>query len=307
MVTFEDAAEELVVKLRGLDAEIEESDRKLEALKERMIRAKDDLGEDWDDLADAVQSLLEKVHDEGEQLKAKGDQALQAVADAHGALEGKTAEARHDVELAAGQLDALGQHAAAVDPAVESLVEDALEHTAHALEQQVRELEQQLGALLDGARDFLTNDVLPSVERLGEDVGQRCAALARALTEDHAGALQEAFAEWSAQLDQLEGYVLEQAYATSRQHAQGVVEYATEAWQTESRARLDDLTLVVSLLEGELRHFADEAERAGRALVEQGGERLVRELDEARTAAERAVSGLDRVMQELAARSFTEG
>ena len=36
MATLEDAAEELVVKLKALDAEIEESDHKLEDLRRRL-------------------------------------------------------------------------------------------------------------------------------------------------------------------------------------------------------------------------------------------------------------------------------
>jgi uncharacterized coiled-coil DUF342 family protein len=306
VATFEDAAEELVVKLRGLESEITESDQKLETLRERMTDAKDDLEEDWADLTAAVQSLLDKVREEGEQLKREGDEALQAVADAHNALGENATNARDEIGEAAGQLDALGQHATALEPAVESLVAEGVEAQAQALEDRAKELEQELGKLVDEARDFLTNDVVPAVEQVAEDVRERCEQLHRALTEDHAQPLQEIFDEWSGHLDEVETYVLEHGYATSRQHAEDVVEYAMDQCETASRQRIDEMAQVVALIEGQLKQFTTEMERAGRELTDQGGARLLRELDEAKDAAERAVSGLDQVKQELAARSFME-
>ena len=57
MATLEDAAEELVVKLRGLEAEIAESDQKLETLRGRMQTAKHDVEADWTELTEKVESL----------------------------------------------------------------------------------------------------------------------------------------------------------------------------------------------------------------------------------------------------------
>ena len=184
---------------------------------------------------------------------------------------------------------------------------DGIEAPAHQLAERARVLEQELGALVDETRDFLVSEVVPAIEQAADDLRDRCQELHRSLTEESAEPLQQIFDEWAGQLDQLESYVLEQGYATSRQHAQDVVEYAMDECEAASQKRLDDLAQVVGLLEGQLQQFATEVERAGRDLAGQSGARLLRELDEAKEAAERAVSGLDHVRQELASRSFMAG
>jgi uncharacterized coiled-coil DUF342 family protein len=306
VATLEDAAEELVIKLRGLESEIAESDQKLETLRERMETAMQELEGDWTDLTEAVESLLVKVREEGEQLDRQGEQTLQAVTDAHNALGESATNARDEIGRTVAELDSLGQRATALEPTVESLVREGVEASAQALEDRAKELEQELGRLVDEARDFLTEDVVPALEQVADDVRERCQELHRSLTEERTEPLQQAFDEWSGHIDEVEAYVLEQGYATSRHHAEDVVEYAMDACETASRQRLEGLTQVVGLLEGQLQQFTAEVERAGKDLTDQSGVRLLRELDGATESAERAVSGLDRVRQELAARSFME-
>ena len=307
MTTLDDAAEELVVKLRGLDAEIAESDQRLEALRGRMEAVQKDLEEDWSDLTDAVESFLQKARDEQEELARHHQQTLLAVNDAHHALGENATAALNEMGDAAAGLDALGQQAAALPPEVESLVHDGVEAPAQSLEEQIHELEQELGRLVDEARAFLAEDVIPAVLELTEDVRERCQELHRSLTEDHTEAMQEAFGEWSVRIAELEQYLLEHAYTASHQHALDVVAYALGECQASMRERVAEVTQVVGLVEGQLDQFAAEAERTGRLLADESGARLLRELDEARVAAQRAVSGLDRVRQELAARTFMQG
>lgn len=306
MATLEDAAEDLVIKLRGLESEIAESDQKLETLRERMETAKREVEADWTDLTEAVESLLDKVREEGEQLDRQGEDTLQAVTDAHNALGENATSAHGEIAQAAAELDALGQQATAAGQAVEPLVHDGMEAPAQALEDRARELEQELGRLVDEAKDFLVDEVVPAIEQVAEDVRERCQELHRSLTEDRTAPLQQVFDEWSGHIDELETYVLDQGYNTSHQHVLDVVEYVVDECETASRQHLEGLTQLVGLLEGQLQQFATEMERAGRELTDQSGARLLRELDEAKQAADRAVSGLDRVRQELAARSFME-
>jgi hypothetical protein len=306
VATLEDAAEELVIKLRGLESEIAESDQKLATLRERMDTAKRDLEEDWTDLTEAVQSLLEKVREEGEQLDRQGDETLQAVTDAHNALGENSAGAHDAIGQAAAELAALGQQAVAHEQAVEPLVADGVEAPAQALEDRATQLEQELGKLVDEAKEFLVDEVVPAIEQVAEDVRERCQELHRSLTEDHTEPLEQVFGQWSDEIDKLESYVMQQGYVTSHQHALDVVEYVIDECETASRQRLEELTQVVGLLEGQLQQFATEVERAGRELTDESGARLLRELDEAKEAADRAVRGLDHARQELAARSFME-
>jgi ElaB/YqjD/DUF883 family membrane-anchored ribosome-binding protein len=306
VATLEDAAEELVIKLRGLESEIAESDQKLETLRERMEAARRDLEEDWTDLTEAVQSLLDKAREEGEQLDRQGDETLQAVTDAHNAVGENATNAHDEIGEAAAELDALGQQATAHEQAIEPLVQDGIEAPAQALEDRAKELEQELGQLVDEAKEFLVDEVVPALEQLADDVRERCQELHRSLTEDHPESLQQVFDEWSGRVDQAESYVREQAYDASHQHALDVVAYAMGECETVSRQRLQELTQVVGLLEGQLQQFATAMGQAGKELTDQSGTRLLRELEEAKEAADRAVRGLDHVRQELAARSFME-
>lgn len=306
MATFEDAAEELMLKLRGLEDEISESEQRLEDLTGRMVSVKEDLEEDWNDLTESVESFLKKVGEESDELDQHADTTLQAVNDAHNAVGENATNARNEIGQAVADLDALGQQANGHAENVEPLVHDGVETPAQSLEARAKELETELGKLVDEARDFLTGDVVPALEQLATDVTERCEALQKSLAEERAEPLQHVFDEWSGHIDELESYVLTQGYESSHQHALDVVEYVMDECETASRAKIESLTQVVSLLEGQLARFATEMERAGKDLTDQAGARLLRELDEAKDAAERAVSGLDRVKQELASRSFMD-
>jgi DNA repair exonuclease SbcCD ATPase subunit len=306
MATLEDAAEELVVKLRGLEAEIDESDHRLEALRARVEDARREVDADWDDLTQAVSSFLERVRDEGEQLERQGQDTAEAVTGAHNALAERASEAQAAVGQAAAELHRLGEETAAHEEAVEPLVHDGVEAPAQALAERVRELEQELGRLVDEARAFLVDEVVPTVEQVTDDVRERCQELHGRLAEECVNSMQEAFDDWVERVDELETYVAQQGYVASHQHALDVVEEVMDQCETASRQHLDLLTQVVSSLEGQLQQLASEVERAGGELVEETGVRLLRELDETRGAAEKALTGLDRVRQELAARSFME-
>lgn len=304
MATLEDAAEDLVVKLKALDAEIEESDQKLEDLRERVETAVREVEQDWTDLTEAVTSLLDKVREEGEQLDQQTQETLQAVTDAHNAVGENATAAQNEIAQANAEIDALGQQATGLEPVVESLVADAGEAPARSLADRARELEQELSKLVDEARAFLRDEVVPAIEQVAEDVRERCEVLHRSLAEEQTQALQQAYDEWEGRVDELEDYVLKQGYQASRQHAKDVVEYAMDECETGSLEQVEELQQVVGILETQLQELATEVERASKDLVDQNGEKLTRELDEAREAAVKAVAGLDKMKQELAERSF---
>src|SRR5574341_2129770 len=112
MATLEDAAEQLVVKLRGLDSEIEESEDKLEDLRGRLDNAAQEVEQEWTALGEAVSSLLEKVREEQEQLRGQAEETAQAVVDAQNAVAEEGAASRQELGEGRGQREALGQHAA---------------------------------------------------------------------------------------------------------------------------------------------------------------------------------------------------
>jgi chromosome segregation ATPase len=304
VATLEDAAEELVVKLKALDSEIAESDQKLEDLRERVETAVREVEADFTDLTEAVTSLLDRVREEGEQLDQQTQETLQAVTDSHNAVGENATAAQNEIAQANAELDALGQHAAALEPAVESLVSEAGEAPARALAARAQELEQELSKLVEEARDFMRDEVIPAIEQVADDVKERCEELHRALAEEHTQALQQAYDEWEGRVDELEDYVLKQGYEASHQHAKDVVEYAIDECETGSLEQITELTQLVGVLEAQLQELATEVARASKDLVDQSGEKLKDELEQAKGAAAKALAGLDKMKQELAERSF---
>jgi uncharacterized coiled-coil DUF342 family protein len=306
MATLEDAADDLVVKLRGLDSEIEESGQKLEDLRQRLETVSGEVAQEWTALAEAASSFLEKVREEQEQLHQQTQQTLQGVAEAQNAVAQDGAQARAEIADGRTQLDALGQHATGLEPGVASLATEAGEAPAQGLAERARELEQELTRVVEEARDFLRGEVLPAVEEVADDLRDRGRELHRMLANETTAALQQAFDEWESKVDGLEEYVVTQGYHASHQHARDVVEYAADECEAACLQQLDDLQQLVGALLAQLKELAAGVEQTAANLVTQAGAELTQELDRTHTAATDAVAALDRVKQELSAYSFVE-
>jgi DNA repair exonuclease SbcCD ATPase subunit len=306
VATLEDAAEELVVKLRGLDSEIEESEHRLEELRGRMDAVAHDVEEDWTALTTAVTSFLEKVHTEQEALDTQAKETLAGVGGAQQAVAEEGAAARSEIAEGTGQLEGLAQHATGLAPAVESLAEQAGEAPAKGLAERAHALQQELERAVNEARDFLHDELVPAVEQVATDVHQRAQAVHDALAQEMAQALQHAYEEWEPKVGELEEYVESHGFETSQQHAHDVVEYALGECRTGCGHHVDEVHQLVGLLVTQLGELASEVHKSAEALVMHAGADLIHELEQARTSGQGAVTALDSVKQRLAGYSFME-
>lgn len=306
MATFEDAADALVVKLRGLDSEIEESEDKLEDLRERLEAVTHDVEQEWTALREAATSLLDKVRDEQEQLAGQVQETGQAMVDAQNAVAEHGAEARQEAADAHAQLDALTQHATGLEPGVESLAAEAGEAPAKSLADRARELQQELDRLVQEARDFLQDEVAGAANDAADEVRQMCQTVHQSLAEAAAEAFKDAYQQWETAVDGLEAYVVSQGYDASRQHAHAVVEYAAAECATACGTQMDELQQLVGVLQAQLKQMAGEVEQSAERVVTQTGAQLLQELDVTEKAAKSAVASLDAVKQQLAQYSFVE-
>ena len=306
MATLEEAAEALVVKLRGLDSEIEESQSALTDLRERVDGVRTDVEREWSALAEAAGSFLDRVRDEAGRLDHKTEQTLEALNGSHRATSENGGRARAEVSEGQGQVEALGQHAQGLQPGVDSLAEQTGEAPARALAQRAGELEQELERLVEEAREFLRDEVVPGLEQMADEARQACEAVHRMLAEQTTAALQEAYDEWEAKLDALEDYVTTQGFQASHQHARDVVDYALAECRTATEKQLAELQ---GLAEVWLQHLdelsAHIAEQATTHVAQPGSE-LVGQLEQATASATAALASLDRVKRELAAYSFVQ-
>lgn len=303
MATLEDAAEQLVVKLKGLDSEIEESRHALEDMRERMGVATKELDAEWAALVEAVSAFTGRLREERESLAGETREGLQATNDARDAVDACGAEARSRIAGEAEGLEALARHATALQPAVESLVSEAGEAPATHLEERAREVEEQLAAALQEACAFLRDDVAVSLAQLSDEVRESCRDLRERMTDLATDRLGELYDEWETSVDGLEDYVTASAFEASRGHAHAVVEWAL----AECGSRLEER---LAALEGLMAEAAQPLEELGRTLsgavegLASGGGDLKGRLTATEGCATRAVQRLDAVKALLASFSF---
>ncbi|HET9316107.1 MAG TPA: hypothetical protein VFQ51_10980 [Vicinamibacteria bacterium] len=304
MATLEDAAAELVTRLKGLDSEIEESQHALEKLRAGTVEISGGVDQEWARLTEAVTSFLDTLREEEERMTDDVREALQATGDARGNVQEDGSEARADIAEAGADLDALAQHATALQPGLESLVTESGEAPARALAARAQEVERELAQALEDARTFLADEGCAALDEVADEIRQRCQAL-KGFLEERAGELDAATDEFEHKVDQLEQYVATHAFQASRDHARAVVEWALAEFGHGSDAQLEGLGAVVAEAVAALQELAAEVAGAGVSLAGQGAE-LGSALSGPREAIVGAVSALDSVKELLAGLSFLQ-
>jgi len=305
VATLEDAAEELVTKLRGLDSEIEESEHQLEDLRQRVDRVSGEVDQDWATLAEAVSSFVHKLAEQQEALEHQLQATGQGVTDAQQAVTEDGEKARSEIAEGNAQLEALGQHVTGLQPGIGSLATEAGETPARELTDQAHALEQELDHLLADTRAFL-HDEVQAVAQLADGFHDHCQELHRLLTDEATAALQQAFDDWESQVDGLEAHVAEAAFKASHPHARGCVGFALDQCKAASEQQMEALQQCVAVLRAQLRECAIQAEHATETLVAQAGAQLSQELERAGAAGVAAVAALDQARQTLSSCGFLE-
>ncbi len=306
MATLDDAAEALVVKLQGLDSEIEDSQHRLADLGARLEATGHEVEQEWIALTEAVAALLRKIQEEQQQLDHEVQQAHHATTDTQQAVSTSGAEANSEIAESGEHLEALAQHANALHATLESLATEAGETPAHDLTQRVGQIEEELAHALDEARDFVQNDVVHGIEELGHDIRDRCQALRTSLAEGHTQALKAAFDEWETKVEGLEQYVRTQGFQASHQHVHDVVEYALTECQTAFTQQLEQIHQMVEALVGQVREVSAEVQGARDTVVVHTGNGLETGLDGTRDSVANALSSLGSVRDLLAGYSFIQ-
>ena len=304
MATLEDVAAELVARLRELESEIDESGRKIEDLREGAESVGREVDQEWKSFEEKLFEFMQKfIEKQQKELDAKAQEAFNDLGEAQQAVATSGASARTEVAQGSAQLEALRDHATALEPAVESLVADGGEAPARSLVERAHELEQELVRLTDEASNFLRDEVVPGVEGLATDVREACQALKQTLEDQVTTELQASFDDWQSKVDELEDYVGTQGFMASHTHALAVVEWAVEQCRVACQDHLDKLDGVLDAAIRPLQALAADVERAGDTLVA-GATDLLRGLDGTRDTARDTRAALGRVRELLNAYSF---
>lgn len=304
MATLEDAAEELVVRLKGLDVEIEQSRGRLDDLEHRIESASRQVAAEWTVLVAAATSCLEKVREQQERLGQSTEETLQALGQAQKTVHENGAEARSAIAEGRAWLEGLTRHAAALEPGVESLVVEAGEAPARSLAERAAGIEQELARVAEQARSFLRDEVAPGLEQSAADLRERCEALKSELAEEHTAALEEVFAEWESRVDELEQHVATEAFRSSQQHVHDVVAFALDECGEDCGEQIGVLCGLAAALDGQLQALLAELQRAFETAAQ--GAELNGALDATNDAASAALAALGRVRGLLASYRFVE-
>lgn len=304
MATLEDAAEELVIKLRGLDSEIEESEHKLQELTGRVEGAADNLEREFTALTEGLSGFLERMRGQQEQLHRQMEETLQEANGCRQAAAEQGAEARSEIATGRQHLDGVAEHATGLQPGIESLVTQAAEEPARSLAERAAEVQEELARAMEEARDFLRDEVVGGLQQFVTDVTSRCEDLGRSLAEEHTAALQAAFDEWAGRVDEVEETIAN-GFEATQENASAVVDWALGECQTGCAAQVDELRVAVEAAVGQLEDMAAEVERSGETLVAQSGTELRGALTQTREDVVAALAALGSVRDLLASYSFT--
>lgn len=304
MATLEDAAEELVIKLRGLDSEIEESEHKLQELTGRVEGAADNLEREFTALTEGLSGFLERMRGQQEQLHRQMEETLQEANGCRQAAAEQGAEARSEIATGRQHLDGVAEHATGLQPGVESLVTQAAEEPARSLAERAAEVQEELARAMEEARDFLRDEVVGGLQQFVTDVTSRCEDMGRSLAEEHTAALQAAFDEWAGRVDEVEETIAN-GFEATQENASAVVDWALGECQTGCAAQVDELRVAVDAAVGQLEEMAAEVERSGETLVAQSGTELRGALTQTREDVVAALAALGSVRDLLASYSFT--
>jgi hypothetical protein len=280
MGTLDDAAEQLLVKLKGLDSEIEESLHALDAVRERMDGTATEVDGQWSALADAVRSLVERAREEQERLTGDAQRALDACGAAGNAVQRTGGEVPAAVAGAVAQAEALAHHVQEVVPPLERALAGG-EQAAHALGERARALEEELARLFEEAGAFLRDDVAAMLGELAE----------------------AAYADWEERVACLEEYVATRGFLASHEHARAVVDWALAECRSACEERLSAARALVVEVNRPLDALASAIAAASATLAEHGAT-LLDAVAAGADGALKAQAALDSVERQLASYSF---
>jgi DNA anti-recombination protein RmuC len=303
--TLETAADELVRKIRSVEGEVETATERLDDLKKQASALGGQIDDAWTELARQVGELMDKAEEERVAIQRNCEEAAQAVAQLEGGARGTRESAASALEQVQASTntefaDAIRLKQEPLDQLVTQAAEDTFESLGERAGEVASELEQALGE----ARDFLADEVVASLEEMQGQIEERLSAMRETLVEDCGSAIQEAYDDWSAKLDEVVGTVEEKGFDAAQDHAKEVVDYALEQCAQAHEAELERLMQVVQLVEEALDTVKTDVEGRRGSLAEDGKEALDDGANETKQALADALEALDQVKQLLASYTF---
>jgi hypothetical protein len=306
VATLEDAAEELVSKLKELDHEVEEGAQAISSLGGKLDTATGKIEEEWKALGERVTAFLEKVNEQAERVNTDVNESGQALAELQNGIGSDRSEAGAAVEGARGEVSGLEEHVRAQQAPLEAMIAEQVEAPLEQLAGQAEKVKDSLEQVLSDAREFLENEVVGALTDMGDQIREKVDEVREGPIQECADALEGAYEKWQTALAHMEETVVERSYAAAPDHAQEVIDYALGECKKAYEEGLDDLTGVAEVVEGALDELQQEASRRADALRQEGQEALSSGHGELTQALTEAAGALDAVKQLLASFTFVQ-
>ncbi|MET0554271.1 MAG: hypothetical protein ABW221_14610 [Vicinamibacteria bacterium] len=305
MANLEVAADELVRKLRTVDGELENAHDRFSELKEKLGSLGEGLDEDWIEVARSVGDLVEKA---GEELSALGSEAQESaskVSGVEGMGQGATDAFTGALDAAENGTTQLADAVTARGPQVDAAAE-AGEQMFEALGTQAEQASEQLAQVLQEARDFLTGEVATALQTMEADIADRFAEMRTTLVDECGGALQTAYDDWSARLDEVLETVGGEGFEAAHEQGQEVVEWALGECAKKHDEEFDKLLQVAEVVREAVTTLQEEIAEAATDVGEEGKNALEQALAETQAALVGMVGALDACRQTMSSYSFCQ-
>lgn len=302
MATLEEAAQELVDKLEQLDGECTAAQEAIAAHLEDLSQLDGNVARDWDELTAAVTAFLQAAQEQAGLLAEDGNEAGNEL----GALRGEVEAAQEQAEAELGgsrdQINALGEHLRALEPAIETLVASGGEAPFGAVRDLAMDVRQQLEQALTEARDFL-QEVAADLGTVAQGVEERSEALRAHVAEECSAQLQAGFDAWQSHVDELEELVrakLEELPENARE----VVEYAMTECVAGHEEELDQVVGMMPTVEQAIAELRATIEETTTDIGEEALGALDDRMNNLSQSLARTTQALDNVRETLASYTF---
>ena len=304
MAIFEDAAEALVNRLESLDDEITEAKKRFAAHHQALATLDEQMASDWNDLSEEVASFLHKVQEETGLLNQDGNEALRHLAELQNEVQGTRAEAEAELEGSRDDVKALAEHVRSLEPPLDGLVANGAETPFANLRDLAQDVERQLEAALNEARDFLQL-VATDLETVKGDVDQRSDDVRGHIAGECMDNLQNAYAEWEGHVEELEALV-EAKFEELPTNAREVVEYAMTECTAGHEEEFNKLGELVEDIDQALQALDGTVGETETDIGEEAYSALDDRLGTTSQSVARTIDALDRVKTVLASYTFVQ-
>lgn len=301
MADLDTAAADLVVQLKGLETQISRAQHQLSELDHQLTTATGHLDADWAAVEERIAALVAKAHEEKGQLADQGEAANHTLTELSTAIHGAQGEQHAALQEGSAAVAGFSEHVAGIEPRVEPLTQ-AVAAAAQGLAEKAQTAETALGQAFAQARDFLQEQVVSDLHHMQQQIHDSAEHM-RSLIAEQETQLDHAFADWSEKLVEVET-MLEHAFADAHEHAHDVMEFSMEECAKAEHEESEQLSALLSALEGVLDSLHDEAAEAATDVGEEGKHALDEGLSTIHTEVGSALNALARVKELLAKFSF---